>query len=118
MNEQQNIKDYYNLLTQEYEAIQKQISETLAIVKSLVNDNYYEAITNWIKDEENGIWGRLKIVSAPIGEWQDESEESSYWDEIKGVYIEQYVGSCGDDYSGYLTIKLTDEQYLQACFQL
>lgn len=117
MNEQQAMKEYHELMIQESQERQRQIKETLALVKPLVSNKYYVAITDWIKDEENGIWGKLEIVSKPKGEWQDEGN-FDYWAELKGMYVDQYVGYCGDDYSGYLAIKLPNKQYLQACFEL
>ena len=118
MEFKQAMQDYQNAMLEENAQRQKNIKETLALVKPLVSDKHYVAIIDWIKDEENGIWGNLEIVNKPKGEWQDETEEDTYWDELKGMYIDQYVGYCGDDYSGYLAIKLPNKQYLQACFEL
>ena len=117
MNEQQAMKEYHEIMLQENEERQRQIKETLALVKPLVSDKYYAAIINWIKDEENGIWGKLEIVNKPRGKWQDEGD-FDYWSELKGMYVDQYVGYCGDDYSGYLAINLPNKKYLQACFEL
>ena len=117
MKYKQAIQDYQNAMIQENQERQDQIKKTLALVKPLVSDKYYVAITDWIKDDENGIWGKLEIVTEPKGEWQDEGN-FDYWAELKGMYVDQYVGYCGDDYSGYLAIKLPNKQYLQACFEL
>lgn len=73
-----------------------------------------------MEDEENGIWGNLKIVDKPIGEWQNEKNEfeESYWDILKGMYVNQSCGWTGDDCSGTLEIKLLNGKYLRASFSL
>lgn len=108
---------YFDSLINESEEREKQIIKTLSLVKELVSLTYFKAIKQWIEDDENGIWGKLEIVTKPKGEWQDEGDYD-YWAELKGMYVEQYVGYCGDDYSGYLTVKLHNNKYLQACFAL
>lgn len=120
MEQKQALQEYHEIMLQEKNERQEQIKQTLALVKTLVSEKQYVAITDWIKDEENSIWGKLEIVTKPKGEWQtgSEDEDGCYWTVLKGMYVDQYVGYCGDDYSGYLTVKLNETKYLQACFEL
>jgi hypothetical protein len=114
---EQEISDYRNDMIQENEKRQRNIKETLDIIKNLVENKYYIAITEWLADKENGIWGNLEVVTKPKGEWQEEGD-FGYWDQLKGMYVDQYVGYCGDDYSGFISVRLPNNNYLQACFQL
>lgn len=55
---------------------------------------------------ESENWDKLEIVDNPTGKYQQETKHSGMW-------VDQYVGYCGDDYSGYCYVKLPDEKYLK-----
>lgn len=116
-DEEKAMHDYGQMMIKEYEERQRKTQEVLSEVKDIVPNEYYNSIKEWVSDEENGIWGDLVIVDEPLGEWREEGNYG-YWETLKGMYIVQYVGYCGDDYSGTLTIKLTNGKFLQASFEL
>ncbi len=107
---------YQDVLRIEQEREVQNTNEVLSKVKELVGYEYFKSINEFLNDEENGIWGGLKIVETPIGDWQD--EEGDYWDILKGMYVNQSCGYSGDDYNGTLTIKLNNNMYLSANFSL
>lgn len=96
-------------------------NKVLAEIKNIVSDEYFKAVEEFIKDEERGIWGDLKLVKKPIGEWQNELNEwteGEYWNILKGMYVNQSCGHSGDDYSGTLEIKITEKLFLRCSFSL
>jgi len=114
--------DYQKVLEEENEKENKNTNSVLLEVGKLVSDEYLNAINDFLKDEENGIWGNLKIVDKPIGEWQDEfqdeDDETYYWNILKGMYVNQSCGYSGDDYNGTLEVKITDNLFLRCSFSL
>lgn len=92
----------------------------LSAIRPLVDDDYFKAIGDWLIDEENGIWGGLKVVTSTVGEWQNESNDYNhkYWEILKGMYVSQSCGMAGDDYHGTLEINIVDGVYLRASFSL
>lgn len=118
MNEAEIFQDYQNAMIKEYE---NDFKNTEEILRSLnVKSDYLQAIKDWLSDEDNGIWGNLKIVNETIGEWQDEvnDTEDCYWNILKGMYVNQSCGYSGDDYNGTLEIKISETQFLRASFSL
>lgn len=117
--------DYEKMLIDEAEKQVKQSEEVLLKVKSLVSEEYFEAVKSFVKDEEIGIWGDLKIVDEPIGEWQNEYyeeadyeyDEDDYWVILKGMFVNQSCGYSGDDYNGTVEIKIKDK-YLRCSYSL
>lgn len=97
-------------------------TKVLEYINKVVSENYFTAITAFLKDKENGIWGDLKLVESPIGEWQDEyqdeEDDTNYWNILKGMYVYQRCGYSGDDYSGYLEVKVTNSLLLRCSFSL
>lgn len=112
--------DYQNALKEESDRELENTNKILIEISDYTDDDYLKCIKEWLEDEENGIWGNLKIVDKPIGEWQNEKNEfeESYWDILKGMYVNQSCGWTGDDYSGTLEIKLPNGKYLRASFSL
>ena len=120
-NQMSNIYlDYQSVLKKESDKELENTNKILTEISIYTNDEYLNCINEWLKDEENGIWGNLKIVDKPIGEWQNEKNEfeESYWDILKGMYVNQSCGWTGDDYNGTLEIKLPNGKYLRASFSL
>ena len=96
-------------------------AQIFAEIKNIVSDEYFKAVEEFRKDEEHGIWGDLKLVKKPIGEWQNELNEwteGEYWNILKGMYVNQSCGYSGDDYNGTLEIKITDKLFLRCSFSL
>ncbi len=119
MSKETILKDYHESLLRDAEAEDKNRSRILSYLHSRLEPDYFIAINDWMADEENGIIGDLQIVNETIGEWQDESSGfAKYWSVLKGMYVDQYCGYFGDDYSGSLEIKISDSEYLRASFQL
>jgi len=120
MTEAEIMKDYQNAMNEEYEAQQKNTEDVLTSLSKKVDANYLQAVKDWLGDEDNGIWGNLKIVYNTIGDWQDEVNEyeESYWDILKGMYVNQSCGYSGDDYNGTLEVKISETEYLRASFSL
>jgi hypothetical protein len=121
MNEQEIFQDYQDALNSEYKKQEENTDAILLVLSKKVEANYIEAIKKWLSDEDNGIYGNLKIVDAPIGEWQDECNEyddNDYWGVLKGMYVNQSCGYFGDDYYGTLEIKISESEYLRASFSL
>lgn len=118
MTEKEIKQDYVRMLIDEQNEREAKIKDVLLKVKSIVNTKVYESIIEWVEDEENGIWGDLEIVNSPKGEYQEEYVDDCYWKTLKGMWVDQYVGICGDDFSGYLSVKLCENKYLQASFKL
>lgn len=112
----QALDDYHKILESENEKEIKNKEKILNEIKKIVDSDYLEAIIKFIEDEENGIWGGLKIVTEPIGEYQDEN--GGYWDILKGMWVNQSCGYSGDDYNGSLEIKLKENLFLRCYFSL
>jgi hypothetical protein len=112
--------DYHKAIDEEHEAQQKNKEQVLMMISSKVTPEYFEAIKEWVSDEDNGIWGNLEVIDKPIGNWQDEEseDEESYWHILNGMYVNQSCGYSGDDYNGTLTIKISETEYLKANFSL
>ena len=114
--------DYQKALEEENKKQEENSKEVLNKIKPNVTVEYFDAINHFLHDEENGIWGDLKIVKKPIGEWQDEyqdeEDETNYWNILKGMYVNQSCGYLGDDYNGTLEIKIHDNQFLRCSFSL
>jgi hypothetical protein len=114
--------DYQQALEEENKKQEENSREVLSKIKPNVTIEYFDAINHFLHDEENGIWGDLKIVKKPIGEWQDEyqdeEDETNYWNILKGMYVNQSCGYSGDDYNGTLEIKINDNQFLRCSFSL
>ena len=121
-DESQIFADYNEMMIQDSKAQQENTIKVLSEVKELVPYPYFKAIEEFVQDEEHGIWGDLKIVKKPIGEWQDEyqdeEDETNYWNILKGMYVNQSCGYLGDDYNGTLEIKIHDNQFLRCSFSL
>ena len=119
MTEAEIWQDYQNAMTEESKNDFKNTEEILTSLK--VESTYLQAIKDWLSDEDNGIWGNLKIVDETIGEWQDEVNEYTedcYWNILKGMYVNQSCGYSGDDYNGTLEVKISETQFLRASFSL
>lgn len=117
----QALGDYNKLLIEENNKERKNTENILNEIKQIVDSDYLEAIMKFLYDEENGIWGGLKIVSEPIGEYQDEDQdddETNYWNVLKGMWVNQSCGYSGDDYNGSLEIKLKENLFLRCSFSL
>jgi hypothetical protein len=121
-DEAQIFADYQKALEEENKKQEENSREVLSKIKPNVTIEYFDAINHFLHDEENGIWGDLKIVKKPIGEWQDEyqdeEDETNYWNILKGMYVNQSCGYSGDDYNGTLEIKINDNQFLRCSFSL
>ena len=117
LTESELMHDYHKELIEEDKRQKKQSDDVLSEIKNIVSEDYFEAIKEFLSDSDNGIWGDLKIVTKPIGEWQDESDDG-YWSILKGMFVDQSCGYSGDDYNGNLTIKITKSSYLQSSFSL
>lgn len=117
----QALGDYNKLLIEENNKERKNTENILNEIKQIVDSDYLEAIMEFLDDEENGIWGGLKIVTEPIGEYQEEyqdDDESNYWNVLKGMWVDQSCGYSGDDYNGSLEIKLKENLFLRCSFSL
>lgn len=98
----------------EIDEMKKRDKAVLDTVRQMVSPEMFECIDTWLRDGDNGIWGDLKIVDKPVGDYQEEEGYGL----IKGMWIDQSAGLAGDDWSGTLTIMIGDGEYLQACFCL
>ena len=121
-DEGQIFADYQKALEEENKKQEENSREVLSKIKPNVTEEYFNAINHFLHDTENGIWGDLKIVEKTIGEWQDEyqdeEDETNYWDILKGMYVNQSCGYSGDDYNGTLEIKIHDNKFLRCSFSL
>lgn len=117
----QALDNYNKILIEENEKEIKNKENILNEIKKIVDSDYLESIIEFIEDKENGIWGGLKIVTEPIGEYQEEyqdDDESNYWNVLKGMWVNQSCGYSGDDYNGSLEIKLKENLFLRCSFSL
>lgn len=114
--------DYQKALEEEDKKQNENSNKVLGEIKNLVSKEYFKSVEEFVKDEGNGIWGDLKLVKKPIGEWQDEyqdeEDETNYWNILKGMYVNQSCGYSGDDYNGTLEVKITDNLFLRCSFSL
>ena len=114
--------DYNEMMIQDAKTQTENSNKVLVEIKNLVSNEYFKSVEEFVKDEEHGIWGDLKLVKKPIGEWQDEyqdeEDETNYWNILKGMYVNQSCGYSGDDYNGTLEIKITDNLFLRCSFSL
>ena len=116
------MKDYFEGEKLEQERINKANNELLETLKYQLPKTYFKAINEFLNDAEHGIYGEIKIVEKPIGEWQYEineyTENQDYWNELKGMYVNQSCGYSGDDFSGTLEIKIDSNRLLRCLFSL
>ena len=113
--------DYQEFVENESKKEKENTELVLCEIEKLVSGEYLKAINAFLSDDENGIWGGLKIVEEPIGEWQDEyqdNDEANYWNVLKGMFVNQSCGYSGDDYHGTLEVKITDKLLLRCSFSL
>ena len=66
---------YYKMLEEENKKEEENTQKILSEIKDIVSSEYLESIKHFLKDVDNGIWGGLKLVDKPIGEWQDEYQD-------------------------------------------
>ena len=118
----EELSHFYKMLEEENKKEEENTQKILSEIKDIVSSDYLESIKDFLKDEDNGIWGGLKLVDKPIGEWQDEyqdeEDDTNYWNNLKGMYVNQSCGYSGDDYNGTLEIKITDKLFLRCSFSL
>lgn len=112
---------YQEAMDEEYAKQEKNTKEVLEEISKTNTPEFMEAVNEWLNDEENGVWGDLKIVDEPIGEWQyevGEYNDKNYWNILLGMFVNQSCGFSGDDYNGTLEIRIGGGKFLRVSFSL
>lgn len=64
--------------------------------------------------EENEVQGKLELIKTPKGEWQEEEYTS-----FNGIWVDQWsVGDSGDNWNGYICIKLKENLWLKTFYSM
>lgn len=87
---------------EELKQIKKDIY-TLNHVKNSVSDTDFKHIEAELEDSEHHI--NYKIINAPVGEPQF-NEKFHYT-----IWVNQSCGETGDNYSGTVCMKISDDEY-------
>lgn len=63
---------------------------------------------------DHTYWNYLELVKEPAGKFQEDDE----WGSFNGVWIDEHSngGYWGDEYAGYLYIKLKENLYMKAYY--
>ena len=86
-------------------------------VKDMVSNDLFQAVMQWVSDEDNGIFGGFEIVENILGDYQELSHEGGYWLVLDGIWVDQYQNMC-DTFYGSQCVKLGDDKYLKGNFNL
>lgn len=83
---------------------EKKDAELLRHVKSSISDSDFKHIESEMEESEHP--SNYRIVDSPVGEPQ--------YDEIYHytIWVDQSCGETGDNYSGTVCIKVSDNEYL------
>ena len=91
-----------------YSAMYKEAEEkdeaVMNKLRSAIPEDFVDEILSEIEESEGGF---EFAITDDYG--NGDYEERDGYEYIKGIYIEQWVGYAGDDYSGYIWIKISDE---------
>jgi hypothetical protein len=82
----------------------KKNERLLKVIESVKGKEFVEELRSYIVNLEHV--GLIEIVEKSVGQYQ--SEEYQY-PLIKEAWVLQYVGYCGDDYSGFVCIEIKRE---------
>lgn len=78
-------------------------------LRKIVSPEVYNAIQDYLEDAGD-CWGFDITRDHGTGTHQDESYDYPLTPDI---YIDQSVGYCGDDYYGYIWIKITPHRFFK-----
>lgn len=105
MTEQEGMNACFSELAKE----QAKQTKLLENIRKQKGDKFYNSLISLMADcEADGV--NSMVVAEPIGRFQEEG-----WGNIKDYWIDQYEngGITGDNYAGYVYVKLKDGKYFR-----
>ncbi len=104
---EKEIEDYMEVQDEMNREKAEQYHKDVQIIRDLkqkLPKKLFHFIAVALHESEN--WTNLEILDMPTGINQQETKDFGMW-------IDQYVGYCGDNYSGYCYVQLPDGKYLK-----
>lgn len=104
----QGMQDYYAELADLSKEMKRSNDRLLRVIKNMFGQNVCLDIEECIDDCE-GASAKLTLVRRPEGEYQEESYGEGA---VEGVWVDQYSGPSGDDFSGNVYVELKRDKFL------
>ena len=99
--------EYNSAMIKHHEEIEASIREIINPLGDQAKKDFSALI------EDCNVTGKIEFVESPEGDQQTEDANETFID----VYVDQYTGPLGDDYSGYIYGKLKDGRWIKIPYE-